>query len=51
MKYTYRGPAKPIPTTTQTYGYFKPSELAWRVLLLAFLIGTLLMDLLVWRPN
>ena len=22
-----------------------------RVLLLAFLIGTLLMDLLVWRPN
>jgi len=46
MKQIYRGPAKPIPTT-----YFKPSELAWRVLLLAFLIGTLLMDLLYWRPN
>jgi hypothetical protein len=27
------------------------SERTARVLLLAFLIGTLLMDLLVWRPN
>ena len=27
------------------------SERTARVLLLVFLIGTLLMDLLVWRPN
>lgn len=30
---------------------FTPAQLASRVLLLAFLIGTLLLDLLVWRPN
>jgi hypothetical protein len=30
---------------------YTPAQLASRVLLLAFLIGTLLMDLLVWRPN
>jgi hypothetical protein len=30
---------------------YTPGQLASRVLLLVFLIGTLLMDLLVWRPN
>jgi len=27
------------------------AQIASRVILLAFLIGVLLMDLLVWRPN
>lgn len=27
-----------------------PAQIASRVILLAFLIGTLLMDLFVWRP-
>jgi hypothetical protein len=46
MKQSYQGPAKPIRT-----GYFNPTGLLWRVILLVFLIGTLLMDLLVWRPG
>jgi hypothetical protein len=28
-----------------------PAEALWRVVLLIFLIGVLLMDLFVWRPN
>lgn len=45
----YTGPARPIPThTTQ---FFKPSEMVWRVVLLAFLIGVLLYDLLIGRPG
>lgn len=45
MKYT--GPAKPIPTE-----YIHPIENRWsKGLFLAFLIGVLLMDLLVWRPG
>jgi hypothetical protein len=30
---------------------YTPAQLASRVLFLAFAIGVLLMDLLVWRPN
>lgn len=30
---------------------YTPAQIASRVILLAFLIGTLLMDLLVWHPN
>lgn len=42
----YTGPAKPVPTE-----YFKPGEVAWRVALLVFLIGTLAYDLLIGRPG
>ena len=30
---------------------YTPAQLASRVILLLFLIGVLLLDLLVWRPN
>ena len=30
---------------------YTPAQLASRVLFLLFLIGVLLLDLLVWRPN
>ena len=30
---------------------FTAAQIASRVILLTFLIGVLLMDLLVWRPN
>ena len=42
----YEGPAKPIPTE-----YFNPMELLWRIVLLVFLIGVLLLDLFYWRPG
>lgn len=45
MKQSYKGPAKPLRTT-----YFNPMGLLWRVLLLCFLIGVLLLDLFYWRP-
>ena len=45
MRYT--GPAKPIPTQS----IHPIDNRVSRGLFLLFLIGVLLMDLLVWRPN
>jgi hypothetical protein len=42
----YNGPPKPIPTE-----YFNPMGLLWRIVLLVFLIGVLLLDLFYWRPG
>lgn len=42
----YTGPAKPI----RTYHVHPIDNRLSRGLFLAFLIGTLLMDLFVWRP-
>jgi hypothetical protein len=31
--------------------YFNPMGLFWRIVLLVFLIGVLLLDLFYWRPS
>ena len=43
----YKGPAKPIPT----YHIHPIDNRFTRALFLLALIGVLLFDLLVWRPN
>lgn len=42
----YDGPAKPIPTWVNNW-----PQRTKRTAVLLFLIATLLMDLLVWRPG
>lgn len=50
----YTGPAQPIPTQQPhrvVFAYFTNTERIARVVLLTFLIGVLLYDMLIGRPG